>query len=196
MYLIKVFLERVFVILWKFTPCLFLLSALPLMMFLCSGIFISLLLLAVIFIYKTYSWLSVLFSHMTTKILTINFSVIACSLEKNMKHIYHKSVLETICLHIQMTDALVKNWCLQHQFRSHRRMRVSLSLWPELQGPLFLVLRLVNVLVPRYNKRVTLCLQTLIGFELHYQTSAFSSQLTNIHWVPTMCLIDPRVLKR
>lgn len=70
-----------FVILWKFTPCLFLLSVMP-FMFLCGGVFIYLFLLAVILIYRTYNWLSVLFSHLTTKILTINISVIACSLEK------------------------------------------------------------------------------------------------------------------
>ena len=78
-----------------------------------------------------------LFSHLTTKILTINISVIACSLEEKTRDETHLSKLSCgTCLHMQVTAALAKSCCFWQQFRSYRRKEVVLlSLWASQTEP-------------------------------------------------------------
>ena len=134
-YLIKVFLERVLccspVV---YTLSIFIVCGAIYDVFMCWYFYLS---VGCHFIYRTYSWLSVLFSHLTTKILTINISVSACSLEEKTRDETHLSKLSCgTCLHMQVTAALAKSCCFWQQFRSYRRKEVVLlSLWASQTEP-------------------------------------------------------------
>lgn len=142
--------------------------------------------------------------HTATKILSVNLSVIACGFDKKkknvVKHIYHNSVLGTICLHMQVTEVLVKNRHLWHPCRCHRR-NVVISLSPcalqqtrclEGLGPaksqvglssrdlLVLVLRLITVSISGHVEPRTSHVQKRIRSELHCQAHAFGCPFTDV----------------
>lgn len=124
-YLIKVFLERILC----YSPVVYTLS----IFIVCSAIYDVFMLIFFFFLSFSFCWLSFLsvtlyylsaIFHLTTKILTINISVIACSLGKKKFDETHLSKLSCgTCLHMQVTAEFVKNCCFW-QFRSCRRKEV------------------------------------------------------------------------
>lgn len=122
-------------------------------------VFFFLFLWAVILIYRTYSWLSVLFSLLTTKILTINSSVFACSLGKMWRDTFLVTEFVKWSVFIFRWHTFVRNCCSQCRFISHKRSeKISLSvglprlrickiiIWPGLLGQFFQVLSLISLL--------------------------------------------------
>lgn len=135
---------------------------------------------AVIFIYRTCSWLSVLFSHLTAKILTINISLIVCSLEKMWRNTFIVTQVYRLSVFIfrwqmllQRTAVLLEGMGRSHSLWSSGKP-CTLSAWastwlqstwaarPLFQGSLFQVLSLPVVWVSGHIQPMGLHMETLL----------------------------------